>query len=185
LVLTLCRVSSAQPYFPIQADKKSEGISEFESKWYSSHLSAMKEPSLFAQQNGREEYRFLWLRTFHKPIAIRVWADGDAAQMRVIRLNGAGGYDSGELESDTTLKLSSADWKRFRDCVAKAQFWQMPTKDPHEELGFDGSRWILEGRANGKYHVVDHWTPSGGAYYDCCSLLITLSKQQIPHDEFY
>ena len=133
----------------------------------------------------REEYRFLWLRTFNKPIAIRIWATADSAQMRVVRLSGAGGYDPGHVESDKTVKISSDNWKRFRDSVAKAQFWQMPTKDPHEELGLDGSQWILEGRVNGKYHVVDHWTPSSGAYYDCCRLLIALSKEQIPHKAFY
>jgi hypothetical protein len=70
----------------------------------------MKEPSLFGQQNAtREEYRFLWLRTFHKPIAIRIWSDPPAAQMRVIRLSGNGGYNPGHIESDTTIKVSAED----------------------------------------------------------------------------
>jgi hypothetical protein len=157
------------------------------SSWASRHLAAMKEPSLFAAQDGasREEYRFLWLRTFDKPIAIRIWSDAPGAQMRVVRLSGAGGYDPGHIESDTTMKVSPEDWKRFRDCIAKAQFWELPTKDPKEELGFDGSQWILEGRATEKYHVVDRWTPRGGAYADCCHSLIALAKLQIPKDEFY
>ncbi len=157
------------------------------SSWASPHLVAMKEPSLFTPRANatREEYRFLWLRTFHKPIAIRIWADASAAQMRVVRLSGAGGYEPGQIESDTTLKVSSEDWKRFRGSVAKAQFWQTPTKEPNEELGFDGSQWILEGRANDKYHVVDRWTPRSGAYFDCCRVLVTLAKVEIPKDEFY
>jgi hypothetical protein len=145
----------------------------------------MKEPSLLHAQPVREEYRFLWLRTFHKPIAIRIWADGTAAKMRVVRLSGAGGYEPGHIESDSTSPASSKDWKRFRDLIAKAAFWEMPTKEPQEELGFDGSQWILEGALGDRYHVVDRWTPSGGSYAECCRFLITLSKQQIPHDEFY
>jgi hypothetical protein len=157
------------------------------SSWAPQHLIAMKEPSLFAQEKAtREEYRFLWLRTFDKPIAIRIWSDAPGAQMRVVRLSGAGGYDPGHIESDTTIKISPEDWKRFRDCIAKAQFWQMPTKQPlEEELGFDGSQWILEAREAAKYHVVDRWSPREGAYSDCCRLLVTLAKLQIPKDEFY
>jgi hypothetical protein len=147
----------------------------------------MKEPSLFERDEKatREEYRFLWLRTFHKPIAIRIWGEGSAAQMRVVRLSGAGGYEPGHIESDTTTKIMPEDWRRFRDCIAKAQFWQMPTKESPEELGFDGSQWILEGRDAAKYHVVDRWTPRGDSYADCCRSLITLAKLQIPKDEFY
>ena len=157
------------------------------SSWASNHLIAMKEPSLFAPQGGatREEYRFLWLRTFDKPIALRIWSDGSGAQMRIVRLSGAGGYDPGHIESDTTVNVSPEDWRRFRDCIAKAQFWQMPTKESPTELGFDGSQWIFEGRDTTKYHVVDRWTPRGGAYADCCRFLITLAKLQIPKDGFY
>jgi hypothetical protein len=61
----------------------------------------------------------------------------------------------------------------------------MPTKESPEELGLDGSQWILEARDAVKYHVVDRWSPRGGAYSDCCRLLITLAKLQIPKDEFY
>ena len=157
------------------------------SSWASDHLKAMREPSLFRPERAddREEYRFLWLRTFHKPIAVRIWADAASAQMRVVRLSGAGGYDPGTIEADNTIKVCADDWKRFRDFVAKVQFWQMPTKETNEELGFDGSQWILEGRAVDKYHVVDRWTPHGGAYADCCRLLITMANLEIPKDEFY
>jgi hypothetical protein len=157
------------------------------SPWAPQHLTAMGEPSLFApQQNiAREEYRFLWLRTFHKPIAIRMWSESLGAQMRIVRLSGAGGYDPGHIESDTTIRITPEDWKRFRDCIAEAQFWEMPTKESPEELGMDGSQWILEARNAARYHVVDRWTPRGGAYADCCRMLITLAKLQIPKDEFY
>jgi len=155
--------------------------------WASDHLKAMHEPSLFhpEQPTQGEEYRFLCLRTFHKPIAIRIWSEADGAQMRVVRLSGAGGYEPGHIESDMTSHVSPEDWKRFRDFIAKAQFWRLPTKDPNEELGTDGSQWILEGRATGKYHVVDHWSPTGGAYVECCRFLVSLAKLQIPKDEFY
>ena len=171
----LAAAANEQPYYPPDV-----------SGWASQHLVAMKEPSLFAEQTtSREEYRFLWLRTFHKPIAIRIWSEPPDAQMRIVRLSGAGGYDPGHIESDTTIKVSAEDWKRFRDCIAKAHFWEMPTKESPKVRGSDGSQWILEARDAAKYHVVDRWTPREDAYSDCCRLLITLAKLQIPTKAFY
>jgi hypothetical protein len=45
-----------------------------EQLWYSAQLRALKEPSLFqlASNALSHSYRFLWLRTFNHPIAIRV-----------------------------------------------------------------------------------------------------------------
>ena len=154
------------------------------SPWAFQHLVAMKEPSLFRRQSeaAHEEYRFLWLRTFHKPIGIRIWNDGRQAAMRIVRLSGAGGYEPGHIESDTTSPVSEEDWKRFRDFIAKAAFWQTPTRDAQEKPGEDGSQWILEASAAGKYHVVDRWAPRSGAYTDCCRFLITLARLQIPKE---
>src|SRR5437899_2594377 len=40
-------------------------------EWYSEHLQAMREPPLTRVAGEAEVYRFLWLRSFHRPIAIR------------------------------------------------------------------------------------------------------------------
>src|SRR5678810_56885 len=60
--------------------------------WYPNHLRAMKEPSLFLQSTNKavEQYRFLWLRTFHKAIAVRIRKDNAGITLRVIRLTGKG-----------------------------------------------------------------------------------------------
>lgn len=62
--------------------------------WYPKHLAAMKEPSLFEQSTKKlvQQYRFLWLRTFHKPIAVRIRKDSEGITLRVVRLSGAGSY---------------------------------------------------------------------------------------------
>lgn len=55
-------------YFPTDA------VSKFQTEWYSKHLAAMKEASLYASENDAvESYRFLWLRSFHHPVAVRIW----------------------------------------------------------------------------------------------------------------
>src|SRR4051794_28638610 len=54
-------------YFPIQL------FSDFTVEWYARELATMREPSLNHSNCSPEIYRFLWLRSFHAPVAIRVW----------------------------------------------------------------------------------------------------------------
>ena len=49
----------------------------------------------------------------------------------------------------------------------------MPTED--SRLGNDGAQWILEGMKDGRYHVVDRWSPDGGDYRAACLHLLKLS----------
>ena len=161
--------------------------------WYPKYLEAMKEPSLYEQRtnNTIEQYRFLWLRTFHKPIAIRVRKDNAGITLRVVRLSGAGGYDPGKIEHDESCALTAAQWDELLKLLGKASFWGTPTVENYS-AGFDGSQWILEGQSAGKYHVVDRWTPSAendqrhlDRFVICCRYLLTLSKQEIPKKDDY
>ena len=70
---------------------------------------------------GLESYRFLWLRTFHKPIAVRVWSADSRYYLVVKELSGQGGYEPGRIivsGLDLYLKLngtiSGAFYHRFR-----------------------------------------------------------------------
>jgi hypothetical protein len=162
-------------------------------QWYPKHLKAMKEPSLYEKRADKavEQYRFLWLRTFHKPLAVRIQKDSGGITLRVVSLSGAGGYEPGKIEHDETLTLSTNQWAAFVKLVEKASFWQTPTKEKYEQ-GFDGSQWILEGQAAGKYHVVDRWTPAAEPekrrlddFVTCCRYLLKLSRQEIPKKDDY
>jgi len=161
--------------------------------WYPKYLETMKEPSLYEQRTNDtlEQYRFLWLRTFHKPIVVRVQKDKAGISLRLVRLTGAGGYDPGKIEHDESFTLTAAQWNDFLKLLRKASFWETPTVENYPG-GFDGSQWILEGQAAGKYHVVDRWTPSADAnqrhldnFVGCCRYLLKLSKQEIPKKEDY
>jgi hypothetical protein len=179
-LLTMCAAETV--YFP-------KGVEH----WYSKHLEAMKEPSLFQQSTNKavEQYRFLWLRTFHKPIAVRVRKDSAGITLRVIRLSGAGGYDSGKIEHEESFVLPADQWDRFLKLLSESSFWDTPSAE--KDLGgLDGSQWILEGQATGRYHVVDRWTPSSNgekrhleSFVACCRCLLTLSKQEIPKKDDY
>ncbi len=162
-------------------------------RWYPKHLEAMKEPSLFQQSTNKavEQYRFLWLRTFHKPIAVRVRKDSAGITLRVIRLSGAGGYDPGKIDHEGSFALTADQWNRFLKLLSESSFWDTPSAE--KDLGgLDGSQWVLEGQAAGRYHVVDRWTPSSHGekrhlegFVACCRYLLMLSKQEIAKKDDY
>ena len=157
IAATLPALAADPVYYP----KGAKGsVSEFawklKEKWYRKNLKTMKEPSIYEQRSDKkvEVFRFLWLRSFDKPIAIRIEKSKLKAKLRVVRLSGAGGYDPGRLEYDKTIAITSEQWGRFLKLLAKASFWDTPTDERPDPQGLDGSQWILEGLTKGKYHVV-------------------------------
>lgn len=53
-------------YFPALSNDPS--LDSFVQKWYSSTLFALREPILSKEYIGHDVYRFLWLRSFHRPV---------------------------------------------------------------------------------------------------------------------
>ena len=88
-------------------------LDSFRNEWYSKHLKAMDESSLNSMAESDETYRFLWLRTFHHPIAIRVWRKGEERNMVFKELDGAGGYEPGKLIANRTRRLTTDEWDKF------------------------------------------------------------------------
>ena len=74
-----------------------------------------------------EQYRFLWLPTFQRPIAIRIQRDSSQATLRVVRLSGAGGYEPGHMITTALFR----SWRTGIDSSlrTKASFWSMATKE--------------------------------------------------------
>ena len=161
-------------YFPGGVFSGNERRDEFRVRWYTEHLAAMGEPSLyFAYDPTGESYRFLWLRSFHHPVAVRVWSSGDEHFLVVKQLDGAGGYAPGRLSVNRTRPLSKDEWDEFVRLLDGICYWQLPTED--SRLGNDGAQWILEGVKDGRYHIVDRWSPDGGDYRAACLYLLKLS----------
>ena len=131
-------------------------------QWYAKHLTVMEEPSLSCGAlEETETYRFLWLRTFHNPIAVRVFRRGEEYGLEAVILDGAGGYEPGHVSRRVTKALSGDQWRTVIAKLEEVQLWQMPT---HEDkiVGTDGAQWIVEGRRDGRYHVVDRWIGTDG-----------------------
>jgi hypothetical protein len=165
-------------YFPRGAFYPTREHEKFIVEWYSGQLKAMGEPSLFSQPDApRESYRFLWLRSFHHPVAVRVWASCDGYFISVKQTDGQGGYEPGTLITNQTRPLTSDEWDHFISLLDRSCYWQLQAE--LDDSGCDGAQWILEGVKEGRYHVVDRWTPDGGDFREACLYLLEASNLPI------
>jgi hypothetical protein len=74
-----------------------------------------------------------------------------------------------------------------------AHFWTLPSRQQDEPnpdgsvtVGLDGAQWVMEGVKDGKYHVVDRWSPSCGEYKGMCMcLVIDLGRLRLLYEDVY
>ncbi len=170
-------------YFPFNP-KDTSNLTQFEIKWYSGQLSAMKESVLFNDKSRNEIYRFTWLRTFHHPVAIRIEKYNHSYVLYWKMCDGAGGYAPGKLIVDKHKTITEANWNEFASRLQNLDFWRLSTKE--RVFGDDGAEWILEGKLFDNYHVVTRWTPNASTgYYKLCDFLIGLTGLKIPAHQKY
>jgi hypothetical protein len=161
-------------YFPARVLSKNEWGDQSRANWYSRHLIAMKEAPLYSSDTGGlESYRFLWLRSFHQPVAVHLWKCGAEHCLTVKEMSGAGGYEPGTIILNRSRKLTATEWSVFQRRLELSCYWQLPSEE--ESSGFDGAQWILEGVKEDRYHVVDRWTPQHGSYFELCMYVLNLS----------
>ena len=134
-------------------------LDEFRLAWYSKQLAAMGESTL--PRGSAESYRFLWLRSFHHPVAVRMSRLGSRCVLLAKELDGAGGYEPGRLVKRLARTLSDEDCNSLTRHIAALDFWQRQPVEPTdaETVHLDGAQWILEGQRNGNYHLWDVWSP--------------------------
>jgi hypothetical protein len=185
-LIALFANSCAAQFFPqYSLDLDKGGL---KAQWYSRQLHALNEPSLseMAASPSAEVYRFLWLRSFHHPIAIRLEVRPDGTGVLTTRIaSGAGGYAPGKLIRDSTRALTKADTYTALAKINSDGFWEAPNP-VDDQGGTDGSQWVIEGVRDGKYHVVDRWTPSKGVAHDLGIMFaFDLAKLNLPKDEVY
>jgi hypothetical protein len=159
----------AQQYFPRGVLGATPQEHDFKASWYAKELRALHEPSLWelSQDPNVEAYRFLWLRSFHHPIAVRlVLRASGSGWMHVRMTSGQGGYEPGRIIRYGVSWLTKSKTQSLLSALAAARFWNLPTlagtnagPDGVQWIGTDGAQWIVEGVKNGQYHVVDRWSP--------------------------
>jgi hypothetical protein len=175
--------------------------------WYGKHLAAMNEPSIAERAEKQEKdssdemFRFLWLRTFDHPVAIRLEKTKDKFRLIAKELDGQGGYKPGKIIHDVTRELKKEEWEEINKFLNDCDFWNMPTKESREKVlengtterwvMYDGAQWIVEGMKGPKYHLVDRQSPNDdkqrklGKYRELGLFLIKLSGLDIEENNIY
>jgi hypothetical protein len=175
-------------YFPPGSLDDSPRLAQFHYDWYVKHLEALDEPSLWSLSKTQKEqsYRFLWLRTFHHPVAIRIDVNADGTSRLTTKMtSGAGGYDPGHLVQNETSKLPKEQTDWFLGKIEDNKFWELAPLDK-SRMGLDGAQWVIEGVRDGSYHVVDRWSPHDGPVRVIGLLMLKdLAKTKIPAKETY
>jgi hypothetical protein len=186
-ILSVLTLSAQDSYFPSGALSDYDKSDSFKARWYSEHLKALNEPSLLkeAKDPALQSYRFVWLRTFHHPVAVRLDIMSDGTGTLTVKIaNGAGGYKPGKLIKNTTASVTQQQTDKFLGQVRDAGFWELPSFE--KTSGCDGAEWIIEGVKDGKYHVVNRWTPSTGPVRELgMTLAFNFAQLKIPKAELY
>ena len=73
-----------------------------------------------------EAYRLAWVRTFDNPILAHAERRGTSYSLRGLRYSGAGGYDRGVVEEDSSGALTREAWQQLVAVVDSASFWSLP-----------------------------------------------------------
>lgn len=186
-----CRAEDSV-FFPTHPEGvQGPGLTDIYAFWYGESLELMQEPALWPAKPNIQVYRFLILPTWGNPIAVRAVAAGDAYKLISRRLSGQGGYEIGTLAEQLEVTLSDDDSAELRKRINALKFFEMPTED--DTSGTDGEQWLLEGVANGKYHVTHRWCASAydpdkrglKPFLHLCEFLVTksgLSKRPMNRD---
>ena len=152
-------------FLPGEIDSGRTQVDQFVRSWYSKHLLAMNEPSLLpVPDKTGETYRFLWLRTFHHPIAVRLELIGDNPSLHRVELDGAGGYEPGSVLLSDDVPLERAAWSGFVAKLNESGFWELPSSE--STAGIDGAQWIFEGRQGDRRKFLHRWSPRSGLLRD-------------------
>jgi hypothetical protein len=187
-------VEAPTGYFPAGTFGPTAEDGAFRVSWYTKFLHALREPSVAALTGDRQAhaYRFLWLRSFDAPIALRVNISPDGSgTLTVKRSSGAGGFEPGTVVTHRRRAMSRAEVRRFLSLLETARFWQLATREPDVEedgtitVRSDGAQWIVEGVRSGRYHVVDRWTPRRGPYREAALWLVWRAGLRIDPERIY
>ena len=193
-------VNAQLKYFlPDTLDDRAEFAVSHE-EWYAEHLQVLKEPSLWEQSKSQEtqSYRFLWLRSFHRPVAVRLDVNEDGTGFLTTKItNGQGGYESGRLVTNRTRRLEQYETDHALAVLEEWGFWNLPAfEKPEEKIGADGQRitiitldgaaWVLEGVKAGQYHVVNRTSPKDGPLRWLGEMMLfDLAKLKLLYQEVY
>ena len=186
IIISLCfhsMIAQNDLYVPFDKGETEfpKGVELFWAKVYTEFLIGLKENKIDTLKTEKEIYRFLWLRTFHNPIVIRIEKNDKKIKLFWKRSNGKGGYEPGKIVENKSIELTQKQWWAFKELLKSSKFWKNPSmkNDKDKIIATDGANWVLEGIENNVYHIseINNYKP--------CLYLIELTEMKIPKNEIY
>ena len=161
-------------YFPEKAFDRDEERNRRISNFYTRYLNQMNAPSVLESYQGNATYRFLWLRSFHSTVVVRLWNEAERQMLSVKELSRKTETQSSQLIVDQTRSLNKEEWNGFMNLIDESCFWEVPVTS-NGPIATDGAWWVLEGADRGYYHVVTRQSPDSGSYRELCVYMLKLS----------
>jgi len=150
-----------QDHFPPGVFRRAWDGTPFLELWRSRSLQELDEPSIFARRTspGARIYRFTWQRSFDPEISVRLEVESDGTAILTSKHLAIHPVKPAALTTQTK-KLSRWRTNRLVRQFDRAGFWNAPTD--LDDGGLDGATWLFEACRDGRYHVVDRWSPPKG-----------------------
>lgn len=172
-----------------QCDKTIDYLFEIKmAKWTAeglkSQLSDLKENCIYDADISTNKiiYRFTWLRSFHKPISIRI-EKSDGGIMLYWKLGkGAGGYKPRGLKSSGKKKLKISEWTEFTNLVSAVGFDSLRNQE-YVPMN-DGATWTLERKTFNDFKAHDTNEPSK-EFTNACLYLLKKTSIKVKKEDIY
>lgn len=154
-------------------------------EWFSMQLSDLKEPSLYSQnvEDNFESYRFLWLRSFHNPISIRIEKKQNRISLYWKIGKGEGGYAPQGIKKQGKRNLKECDWNEFMRLIILTNFDSLPNEHRFFPEN-DGATWTIERKMSNSFKAHNTINPNK-EFRECCLFLLKLSKIKVKEAEIY
>lgn len=146
-------------------------------------LENLNEPDLYNMKvDDATIYRFTWLRSFHKPIAIRIENIGEDYFLYWKVGKGAGGYLPKGLFKEGRKKITFKEWKNFENLLRNENFVNL--RNYQSMIIGDGATWTMEEKTFDAFRAKQTKNPDTN-FYRSCMYLIKLTGLVIPEEETY
>ena len=129
-----------------------------------------------------EAYRFLWLRSFHDQVVVRVERSEGGATLTALQLAGPIGHGDGSIVRYEKRKLGTDEWTALTRAIDAAGFGDLPPDDGIQ--GLDGAAWVLEGKRGASHHVVARWEPKP-EFRAACLAFLEAARFTFPASDVY
>lgn len=132
-------------------------------EYWAKYLRAMKEPSIQSTKVAGSDFqfRFVWLRASHGPVAIRVWRHDGRVFCRSVCLEDRLDYSAGPIKSEENVEFTSEQKRKFLARCSTDDFWR-PLNSEEEAIMnrfLGGAHWVFEIKDSSGYRTLDLFSP--------------------------